>query len=62
MSYERYKRMSDAMVGTGRDIWYSMCNWGQDQAWNWATSISNSYRCGPFPFPPLKLNACGTLM
>ncbi|CED85437.1 alpha-galactosidase [Phaffia rhodozyma] len=44
LSYDRYKLMSNALVNTGRDIFYSICNWGQDQSWMWATTISNSYR------------------
>lgn len=28
-SFARYKAMSDALVATGRDIFYSLCNWGQ---------------------------------
>ena len=36
--------MSDALNNTGRPIVYSMCNWGQDQPWDWAYTISNSDR------------------
>jgi len=44
LSFRRYKTMSDALLATDRPIWYSLCNWGQDQVWTWASSISNSYR------------------
>lgn len=44
ISYNRYKRMSDALNATGRPILYSMCNWGDDQPWNWAPMIANSWR------------------
>ncbi|KAF9518454.1 glycoside hydrolase family 27 protein [Hydnum rufescens UP504] len=39
-----YKNMSDALLATGRPILYSMCNWGDDGPWNWATTIANSWR------------------
>ena len=44
ISYNRYKVMSDALNATGRPILYSMCNWGTDYPWNWATTIANSWR------------------
>lgn len=44
ISYERYDRMSQALNNTGREMWYSMCNWGQDRPFDWAYMISNSYR------------------
>lgn len=30
LSYDRYKAMSDALLATGRNITYSLCNWGDD--------------------------------
>ena len=44
ISYNRYKAMSDALNATGRPIFYSICNWGTDYPWNWAPTISNSWR------------------
>lgn len=44
VSYERYANMSRALNSTGRPILYSMCNWGEDGTWNWATEIANSWR------------------
>lgn len=44
VSYERYAAMSRALNATGRPILYSMCNWGEDGTWNWATEIANSWR------------------
>jgi alpha-galactosidase len=44
ISYERYANMSRALNATGRPILYSMCNWGEDGTWNWATEIANSWR------------------
>jgi alpha-galactosidase len=43
-SYKRFKRMSDAILETGRPILFSLCNWGDDRSWYWAHLISNSYR------------------
>lgn len=36
--------MSKALNSTGRSIVYSMCNWGVDGPWNFAPTISNSWR------------------
>ncbi|KAG9011859.1 hypothetical protein FRB90_006957 [Tulasnella sp. 427] len=44
ISQQRYAVMSKALNATGRPILYSMCNWGEDQPWNWATTIANSWR------------------
>ncbi|KAL3898795.1 MAG: hypothetical protein SGCHY_002496 [Lobulomycetales sp.] len=33
LSYERFKRMSDAILETKRPIVFSICNWGQDRSW-----------------------------
>jgi alpha-galactosidase len=33
---ERYKAMSDALVATGRPIYYSVCSWGVFNDWEWA--------------------------
>ncbi|QLG70950.1 hypothetical protein HG535_0A08970 [Zygotorulaspora mrakii] len=43
-SYERYKAMSDALNNTGRPIFYSLCNWGQDLTFYWGSAIANSWR------------------
>ena len=44
ITYERYKKMSDALNSTGRQILYSMCNWGEDFPWKWAQTVANSWR------------------
>jgi alpha-galactosidase len=44
ITYERYKKMSDALNSTGRQILYSMCNWGEDYPWKWAQTVANSWR------------------
>ncbi|WP_232828809.1 NPCBM/NEW2 domain-containing protein [Kribbella monticola] len=33
----RYRTMSDALVASGRDILFSICEWGQNQPWLWAS-------------------------
>ena len=44
ITYERYKKMGDALNATGRPILYSMCNWGEDYPWKWAQTVANSWR------------------
>ncbi|CAI4563207.1 AMM_1a_G0030900.mRNA.1.CDS.1 [Saccharomyces cerevisiae] len=44
ISYHRYKAMSDALNKTGRPIFYSLCNWGQDLTFYWGSGIANSWR------------------
>ena len=41
---ERYTAMRDALAATGRPIFYSICNWGDEETWKWAPSVGNSYR------------------
>lgn len=43
-SFKRYQAMSDALNKTGRPIFYSLCNWGQDLTFYWGSAISNSWR------------------
>ena len=35
-SFERYDRMSRALLAAGRPVLYSMCNGGEDGPWNFA--------------------------
>ncbi|QRV77914.1 glycoside hydrolase family 27 protein [Ceratobasidium sp. AG-Ba] len=44
ISFQRYANMSRALGESGRAILYSMCNWGEDGPWNWASEIANSWR------------------
>lgn len=44
LSYDRYDKMSQALNKTGRPILYSLCNWGEDQPWLFASTIANSWR------------------
>ena len=40
----RYPVMRDALNGTGRHIFFSMCQWGQEDPWTWAEPVGNSWR------------------
>lgn len=44
LSFDRYDVMSKALNATGRPILYAMCNWGNDDPYDWAYDIANSYR------------------
>lgn len=44
LSFDRFNKMSQALNKTGKPILYSMCNWGVDGPWNFATEIANSFR------------------
>ncbi|KAK7537329.1 alpha-galactosidase [Phyllosticta citribraziliensis] len=44
ISFNRYNVMSKALNNTGRPIVYALCNWGNDDPYDWAYTISNSYR------------------
>jgi alpha-galactosidase len=39
----RYKKMGDALKGSGRSIVYSLCNWGLFQPWEWGESVGGNY-------------------
>jgi alpha-galactosidase len=41
---ERYPAMRDALNATGRPIFYSICNWGEEETWKWAPETGNSWR------------------
>jgi len=36
--------MATALASTGRDIFYSICNWGNEQIASWGSTIANSWR------------------
>ncbi|KAF2136870.1 glycoside hydrolase family 27 protein [Aplosporella prunicola CBS 121167] len=44
LSFARYAAMARALSATGRDIVYGICNWGDDNPFDWAQTISNSWR------------------
>ena len=40
-----YRKMGIALKATGREILYSMCNWGKDDVWKWARAYgAHMYR------------------
>lgn len=39
----RYKKMGDALKGSGRSVVYSICNWGLFKPWNWAEEVGGNY-------------------
>ena len=41
---EAYAVMADALRASGRDIVFSMCEWGTAKPWLWAKNIGNSWR------------------
>ncbi|HKD42046.1 MAG TPA: NEW3 domain-containing protein [Myxococcaceae bacterium] len=41
---ERYTAMRDALAATGRPIVYSICNWGQENPWEWGPTTGNLWR------------------
>ncbi|XP_037475779.1 alpha-galactosidase 3-like isoform X2 [Triticum dicoccoides] len=41
---ERYPPMRDALNSTGHQIFYSLCEWGQDDPALWAGKVGNSWR------------------
>jgi alpha-galactosidase len=41
---EAYSLMADALRSTGRDIVFSLCEWGKNQPWEWGPKIGNLWR------------------
>lgn len=41
---ERYPAMRDALNATGRPIFYSICNWGDEDTPSWGPQVGNSWR------------------
>ena len=41
---QRYPAMRDALNATGRPIFYSLCNWGEEDTINWGPQVGNSWR------------------
>ena len=41
---ERYFTMYEALKSTGRTIFYSICNWGNERVTEWAPKFANSWR------------------
>jgi len=43
-STTRYPAMRDALNATGRPIFYSLCQWGEEGTTHWAPQVANSWR------------------
>ena len=43
-SKERYPKMRDALMSVPHKIFYSMCNWGEEEVATWAEDVGNSWR------------------
>ncbi|MCC8243043.1 ricin-type beta-trefoil lectin domain protein [Saccharothrix luteola] len=41
---DRYTAMRDALARTGRQIFYAICNWGNDNVIEWGAETGNSWR------------------
>ncbi len=41
---ERYTRMRDALLATGRPIVFSLCNWGQEEVHEWGSDVGHLWR------------------
>jgi len=41
---DRYTVMAEALKKYGSKIYYSICNWGEEDVGSWAAKISNSWR------------------
>ncbi|KAL5832786.1 hypothetical protein ACOSQ3_016460 [Xanthoceras sorbifolium] len=41
---ERYPIMSKALLNSGRPIFFSLCEWGEEDPATWAPSVGNSWR------------------
>ncbi|KAH7242268.1 glycoside hydrolase superfamily, partial [Fusarium tricinctum] len=43
-SRPRYEKMRDLLRATGKDILYSLCNWGYDEVWTWGAQVGHMWR------------------
>jgi len=42
--YESYAIMRDALAASGRDIVFSICEWGSNEPWKWGKDVGNLWR------------------
>ena len=59
LSQDRYAVMSNALNNTGRKFIYSLCNWGSDKPWEWASTIANSARMSGDIFDSFTMPTAG---
>jgi alpha-galactosidase len=43
-SKQRYATMRDSLAKANRPIFFSICNWGLEEAWEWGPETGNSWR------------------
>jgi alpha-galactosidase len=43
-SKERYETMRNALAKVNRPIFFSICNWGMEEVWEWGPNTGNSWR------------------
>ncbi|AWG26842.1 glycoside hydrolase family 27 protein [Flavobacterium kingsejongi] len=48
---EAFTTMSNALKVAGRPILFNICEWGDNQPWNWASPIGNSWRISGDIYP-----------
>ena len=48
---EAYTTMSKALKTAGKPIVFSICEWGDNQPWNWATPVGNLWRISGDIYP-----------
>ncbi len=48
---EAYTTMSKALKAAGKPILFSLCEWGDNQPWNWANPIGNIWRISGDIYP-----------
>ncbi|MBL1082784.1 NPCBM/NEW2 domain-containing protein [Streptomyces actinomycinicus] len=41
---QRYRTMRDALEATGRPMIYSICEWGENKPWEWASGVGHLWR------------------
>lgn len=46
-----YTQFSQALNHSSKPIWFSTCQWGNDNVWTWGGSIAQSFRIGPDHLP-----------
>ncbi|RYO88596.1 hypothetical protein DL766_007239 [Monosporascus sp. MC13-8B] len=57
---ERFGRMANALRSSGREIFYSLCQWGNQFPWLWADQIGESYRISGDIYPSFSSDGAGT--
>lgn len=56
---ERFSIMGNALKNTGHEIFYSLCQWGNQFPWFWADQISDSYRISGDIYSSFRVDKSG---